>query len=371
MYRFTSALAITLIVGCGGGTGPSGDAGETFARDTGPPRVAETIELADGDERWSATGEPAGDQPALTSIAGHNAFWFAWSVFHPGTRVFGEDTPIAGEVPAGDAECAIPCDQIQPACSGRDCIPALTSPTMTDPASATYLRDDDLVLGVLTSEGPRAYPHNILWWHEIINEDVGGEPFAVTLCPLTGSGIRYDRSGFVDGEIVELGVSGSLYNSNLVMYDRTSESFWSQMRLQSVHGAQLGRPAPIEPVFEMTWAAWRTLHPDTTVVSSETGHTRDYQAYPYGPYRTDDTNTFRPTDPAADPRHANKDMVFGVTLGGEAVAYPWSSLEASAGARRGVVRDTVAGTPIAVVFDLDESYVHAFDASSVELSSVP
>lgn len=375
MRNLFSILAIALIAGCGGGIDRPVDAAPALdtgpPRDAGPPRDTETFQLVDGDRTWTATGEALGDHEPLDSLTGHNAFWFAWSVFHPGTRVFGDAALIEGSVPPGDAECTVPCDQIQPACGGRDCIPALTSPTMTDAAGATYLRDEDLVVGVLTSEGPRAYPHNILWWHEIINEEVGDERFTVTFCPLTGSALRYDRDGFVDGETVELGVSGSLYNSNLVMYDRSSESFWSQMRVESVFGSRLGSPAPFQPLFEMTWASWRTLYPDTTVVSEDTGHSRDYQSYPYGSYRTDHTNTFRATDPPPDSRFDNKDMVFGVMHGGEVAVYPWSVLEETAGARRGVVADEIAGTPVAIVFDLDESFVHAFDAGGVDLSLAP
>ena len=233
-----------------------------------------------------------------------------------------------------------------------------------------YLADSDLVIGVITSEGPRAYPHNILNWHEIVNEEVGGEAYAVTLCPLTGSGIRYDRAGFIAGQTVELGVSGNLYNSNLVMYDRTSESFWSQMRLESVFGSELGTPAPIQPVFEMTYGAWRRLHPDTLVVSDQTGHSRDYTRYPYGDYRTNHANTFRPTDPPPDPRLSNKDLVYGVLVDGTFTAYPYAALEARAGARVGIVEDEVGGVSVVVVFDLDAGYVHVFRRDGRDLETI-
>ena len=103
-----------------------------------------------------------------------------------------------------------------------------------DSGELGYLGGDDIVLGVLTSDGPCAYPHNILWWHEIVNEDVGENAYAATLCPLTGSGLLFDRTALVPGKTVRLGVSGNLYNSNLVMWDSdesppTSEtefSFW-------------------------------------------------------------------------------------------------------------------------------------------------
>ncbi|MEM9188271.1 MAG: DUF3179 domain-containing protein [Myxococcota bacterium] len=348
----------------GGGRDASTDEPAPDADIVPGPAVSE-LRLVAEDAEWRVDGQPiSATAPALRSLPGHNAFWFAWSIFHPGTPIF-EGPATRQATIQGDDQCTVPCDQISPACGGRDCIPSLQSPTMVpvgDPALG-YLRDTDEVLGVITSEGPRAYPHNILWWHEIINETVGGQSYAVTYCPLTGSGINYDRSRFVDGQVIELGVSGNLYNSNLTMYDRTTESFWSQMRLESVSGERIGTPTPVLPVFEMTWRAWRELHPDTLVVSSDTGHRRDYQRYPYSSYRTDNDNTFRVTDPAPDPSFDNKDFVFGLLTENGVKGYPWETLAQTVGSRRGVIQDEVDGLSVLIVFDLDRRFVHAFDAS--------
>lgn len=329
-----------------------------------PTDIEEQVLIGASGARWTMTGQPLDARSApLQSVPGHNAFWFAWSVFHPGTSVFGRTAPIDGAPVAGDGRCTVPCEEIQPACPGRDCIPSLTSPSMVsaDAPALDYLRDEDEVMGVLTPEGPRAYPHNILWWHEIVNEAVGGETFAITYCPLTGSGLAFDRSGFLDGEVVELGVSGNLYNSNLTMYDRTSRSWWSQMRVESVLGPTAGQRAPLLPVFEMRWDAWRRLYPRTTVVSRDTGHSRAYDVYPYGGYRTDPSNTFRTTNPAPDPSYPLKAMTFGVFAGGAVRGYPWTELESAVGARRGVIADDVGGVALVIVFDLDARYVHAFE----------
>jgi len=372
----TCAFALIVTSACGQtietGGPPTGDTGTPPMGDTGappppPPPPAGSIAavtISDGaDGTWRVTGEVEDAADALVSLEGHNAFWFAWSIFHSGTSIFGSDAVISGAAPVGSGECTVPCDQIAPACAGRDCIPSLESPRMVAAGSdeLSYLRDTDEVVGVITAEGPRAYPHNILYWHEIVNEDVGGASFAVTFCPLTGSGLLYDRRGFVSGETVELGVSGNLYNSNLVMYDRTTESFWSQMRNEAVFGPRLDSDSPLIPAYEMTWRAWRELHPDTLVVSSDTGHSRDYTAYPYGSYRESHHNTFRVTDPAPDPVFLGKQMTFGLFAGGEVRAYVWDLLAEAAGSRRGVVQDELGGVPVAIVFDLDERYVHAFD----------
>jgi len=229
-----------------------------------------------------------------------------------------------------------------------------------DSPQASYVRDDDMVLGVHTKSGPRAYPHNVLWWHEIVNEEVGGESYAISFCPLTGSGLRFDRASFVEGRTVRLGVSGLLYNSNLVMWDRETESLWSQMKLEAISGPKMKIVAPLQGVLEMTWKAWKTLHPHTLVVSEETGFTRNYRGYPYGTYRTDHANTFRGTNPTPDGQFKNKELVFGVIVAGEVKAYVWSRLRARLG-DVGVVADHVGGVPIAVVFHWPSRFVHAFD----------
>jgi len=321
-------------------------------------------------ERWYSDGTADDAAADLVSIPGHNAFWFAWSVFHPGTEVWGGD-PIAAasivEDPSG--QCTIPCDEIFSGCAGRDCIPPLDSPKMVPVGSPhlSYLNDDDIVLGVRTADGPRAYPHNILWWHEVANVEIDGEAFAVTLCPLTGSGMRFDRRGFVDGQTVRLGVSGLLYNSNLIMWDRETESIWSQMRLEALSGPQIRNVSPLLPVLEMTWLAWRTLHPDTLALSSATGFPRNYETYPYVrggvDYRTNDNDTFATTRPPPDDQFENKDMVFGVIINGAVKGYVWKRLQEEVGADQGVIEDEVGGTPIAVVFHLPSRYVHAFERS--------
>lgn len=373
-------IVASLLLACSSNNGPTagGDSGMT---DAPAPDVGEIVEgefaglrVSDGVTTWRFDGSGVDGGDALASVPGHNAFWFAWSIFNPGTELFGDSTIRDAEI-VGDGECGVPCDEIIPGCPGRDCIPPLDSPRFVpagDP-SLDYLSNNDLVMGVVTSEGPRAYPHNILWWHEVINEEVGDEAFTITLCPLTGSGLRFNRRGFVDGETVRLGVSGLLYNSNLVMWDRETETLWSQMRLEAVQGDNLGSASPIEGVLEMTWAAWVDLYPDTLVVSGDTGHSRDYTRYPYtrgGDYRFNHADTFRNTNPEPDPQFQNKDMVFGITRGAERRGYVWSDLAEAVGSRRGVVNDDLGGTPIAIVFDLDAQYVHAFERPGDEISLV-
>jgi hypothetical protein len=326
-----------------------------------------SITSADGDS-WTVDGTPTSAAARLPSAPGHNAFWFAWSVFHGGTSLWGLDADVANPPIAADpsGDCGVPCSRIA-SLLRPDGIPPLDDPTMVaadDVADLAYLNPTDTVFGVITPEGPRAYPENILWWHEIANEDVGGSPFTVSFCPLTGSAIYFDRRGFVDGEVSRLGTSGSLFDSNLVMWDRGTNTLWSQMGMKGIKGPHLGNASPIRgELFEMDWQSWQGLHPDTLVISSSTGYSRDYTSYPYGDFRTNDADTFMPTEPPPDPRFGGKDLIFGLFVNGEIRGYHWETLASETGARRGLIQDELGGMPVAIVFDLDHHFVHAFDRS--------
>lgn len=125
---------------------------------------------------------------------------------------------------------------------GKDGIPALSNPAVVSAGEGDrFLQAEDLVLGVVVNGEARAYPHGILWWHEIVNDVLGGEPIVVTFCPLTGSGIVYDPE--IDGRSLNFGVSGLLFDNNLILFDRASDSLWSQMRLESVCGSFQGTRA--------------------------------------------------------------------------------------------------------------------------------
>jgi hypothetical protein len=161
-----------------------------------------------------------------------------------------------------------------------DAIPALTEPPMVAAADpdAGYLFDFDRVLGVIIDGEPRAYPHNILWHHEIINDRIGDKWFSVTFCPLTGSGLVFDP--FVDGDRLNLGVSGLLFANNLVLFDRTrGDVYGPQLSVEGKCGGFQGQEIGLLPVQEMSWGRWKELHPFTTVVSGDTCITRNYRAY--------------------------------------------------------------------------------------------
>ncbi len=229
---------------------------------------------------------------------------------------------------------------------GKDGIPALTNPEWTDPEAADFMSDHDRVIGLLVQEQPYAIPHNILWHHEIANIDFPGVELAVSYCPLTGSGIAFDR-GSVGG--ARFGVSGLLYRSNLIMYDRTSdESLWAQMSREGSCGGAAGTQLATFPVFEMSWRGWRTLYPDTQVLSEDTGFRRDYTFFPYGSYESLDNNrTLFPVGDL-DERRPIKERVLGLPSGTGGTAFPFGELDTSPVT---VTQAEYNGRPVAVLWD--------------------
>ncbi|MEM1034992.1 MAG: DUF3179 domain-containing protein [Myxococcota bacterium] len=319
--------------------------------------------LRDGEgRRYDALGRGRDGAGALIPLAGYNQFWFAWSVFNHDSAIFPEGRVDTGPL-TGDGECAVPCDEIRLGCPGPDCIPALTAPSVVaagDPAAA-YLSPRAWVVGVAAGGEARAYPHNVLWWHEIVNDVVGGVPVAITHCPLTFSSIGHDPTAFTDGKTVALGVSGRLFNANLVFYSREDESWFSQLLGVGTRGTALGVAAPRTHVWEMSWAAWRTLYPRTTVLTEDTGHARNYQRYPYGDYFTDHDDTFSTLEPRADARYPAKTLTYGLRVGDGAKAYPHPELRTAAGGEAsGIINDAIGSTPVAILYDLDAGFVQAF-----------
>jgi hypothetical protein len=256
----------------------------------------------------------------------------------------------------------VPSDEIRKGGPPRDGIPALDGPALM-PAAAAPWSDDEPVIGVQLGGESRAYPFAILVWHELVNDVLGEQPILVSYCPLCGTGIVFDRR--VGGQTRRFGVSGLLYQSDLLMYDRETESLWSQISAAAVTGPSRGQRlkmlrARIEP-----WSAWRRRHPDTTVLSPETGHRRRYGESPYGDYAISEDvieRFFPPT--RLDRRYHPKMPTLGLRIaGGPARAYPASEL-AQAG---GSASEEFAGRHVRVSYD-PEAQVFSVEApDSVEV----
>lgn len=225
------------------------------------------------------------------------------------TRADVPNFPTWGDFPTG---------QVVSGGVARDGIPAV-EPSFVEPnaGEASYVADNDLVLGVVMDGEVRAYPHNILWWHEIINDNINGQKVIVTLCPLTGTG--------------------------MVFYSPERNSGFDKLELL--------------PVVETTWRQWQKMYPDTRVVSSRTGFDRNYTRYPYSSYREEQTFPLFPLrvstlNNAFPPKH----MVLGILEGYSPKAYPFSKLEG-----KPVVNDEHGGRSILVVSDISERLAIPFD----------
>ena len=174
----------------------------------------------------------------------------------------------------------------------RDAIPSLTDPkreSVTD--AAAWLADESRIVVVRIGDEVLGVPLRVLDWHEVVNTTVGGEPIAATYCPLCDSATAFNRrveSTGADGEVVqdvlEFGVSGALYNSNVLMYDRSDMGLWSQLGMHAVSGPRVGTALTMLPVELVPFARFAAAHPEADVVSKDTGHTRDYSRSPYEAY---------------------------------------------------------------------------------------
>src|SRR5262249_17918589 len=241
----------------------------------------------------------------------------------------------------------VPSDQILPGGPGRDGIPAIDAPKFI-PANAAKLASEDRVLGLARNGVVKAYPVRILNWHEIVNDRFGDEPIAVTYCPLCGTGIAYlARAG---RQVTTFGVSGLLYNSDLLLYDRATQSLWSQISAEAITGPLKGARLTAVAVTHTTWVGWKQRHPDTLVLSEDTGFHRDYSRDPYAGYATSPRIMF-PTANTSD-RFPPKEPVLGVEVNGARKAYAFSELEKALGNRAsGVIEDRVGSGTVSIHFD--------------------
>jgi hypothetical protein len=206
------------------------------------------------------------------------------------------------------------------------------------------LEDSDLVAGLNINGDIRAYPLQILVWHEIVNDIVGKTPVAVTYCPLCFTNQVFNRT-MNDGQILEFGTSGKLYNSNLVMYDRTTKSLWSQAMSQAIVGKLAGVRLERVPFDVAYWKDWKQLYPDSKILSRDTGSSRPYGVDPYGDYYTSKEVLF----PIAkhDDRLGPKEIVIEFENKGQYKAYRLQDIE-----KMKVINDQVNTKPI-VLFSLN------------------
>jgi hypothetical protein len=225
-----------------------------------------------------------------------------------------------------------------------DGIPPIDDPQFAPVSEIDWLDDDEPVLSLTVGAETRAYPLQVMTWHEIVNDTVGGVPVAVTYCPLCNSGVAFERR--VEGRLLDFGTSGLLYVDNLVMYDRQTESLWPQLTGQASVGELTGTQLKSIPMGIVGWKQFREFHPDAPVLTRDTGFARDYGRNPYTGYDDPDGALLvDPPDPT-DPRLPVKERVVGITIDGESVAVRRSRI-----ADERVVPLTVAGRDLIAVHE--------------------
>ena len=253
------------------------------------------------------------------------------------------------------SRCSVGPDEIRSGGPPRDGIPPIDRPKLISPAEATWLKDNEPVVAYEERGEARAYPLQILIWHEIANDEVAGRPIAVTFCPLCNTAIAFDRR--LDGRLLDFGTTGNLRHSDLVMWDRQTESWWQQITGEAIVGELTGKKLKPLPASIVSFADFKSAYPTGAVLSRETGYARSYGSNPYVGYDDVNSSPFLFSG-QADPRLRPMERVVTVSLNGEDAAYPFASLE-----QHRVVQDRVGGRPIVVFFA--RGTTSALDGSSI------
>lgn len=256
----------------------------------------------------------------------------------------------------------IPIDEIKDGGPPRDGIPSIDSPEFRKVNQAA-LAGRERILGVFANGVAKAYPVNILNYHEIVNDDFDGQPVVVTYCPLCGSGIAFNS--VVDGKPLTFGVSGMLYNSDMLLYDRETESLWSQLKYEAISGPMVGKQLEMINTTNTIWKEWKQRHPNTLLLSENTGYKRDYSRDPYPGYDRSSALYFSVSE--QDDRYHPKETVIGLEIKGKSKAYPFSELAKLKGKQ---LDDEFQGKKLVVKYDPSAKSAEIFDAEGNPVPAV-
>lgn len=257
-------------------------------------------------------------------------------------------------------ETSIPIPHIVRAAPAKDSIASLDEPTFVNVSEVDWLDDDEEVISVTVGFETRAYPLRILVWHEIVNDVFAEQPLAVTYSALSGSAVVFKRGASESGVPRNFGVSGLLYNSCLLMYDRENEELWSQLRMQGVSGSVMEESLDMMPATRMSWGAWKKKNIVGEVLSKETGHDIDYsEEWPYGDY-AEQAETIFPFDINRNELET-KERVIGVVEGEFARCWPLEKLK-----KQKQLYDAIGARAIRVQYDEKYDMVKISDISTGE-----
>ncbi len=223
------------------------------------------------------------------------------------------------------AKREVPLSEFRSGGPPKDGIPAIDVPRFVPLGEVDFLRPQEPVIELIVNGQARAYPIQILIWHEIANDTVAGVPVAVTFCPLCNTALVFDRR--LDGQVLDFGTTGNLRSSDLVMYDRQTESWWQQFGGEAVVGELAGAELEHLPARIVAWEDFAARHPGSEVLSRDTGHNRAYGANPYRGYDDVDSGPLFGAKNSDDDRLAPKERVVFIERGDDAVAVPFTALE--------------------------------------------
>ncbi|MGH3065931.1 MAG: DUF3179 domain-containing protein [Gaiellaceae bacterium] len=252
----------------------------------------------------------------------------------------GEASPPPPDAASWDTDFSkqlVPLEEFQSGGPPKDGIPAIDTPRFTPAHDVDWLDDREPVIAVTIGDETRAYPIQILMWHEIANDQIGSVPISVTFCPLCNTAIVFDRR--LNGRVTSFGTTGKLRNSDLVMYDRETESWWQQFSGEALVGELAGTKLEQLPARMVSWAEFRQEHPASLVLNKDTGFSRSYGDNPYVGYDSIDSPPFFMAENADDDRLPPKERVVYVEVGEKAYAVPSTLLTK----RRSVTLETDDG----------------------------
>lgn len=262
------------------------------------------------------------------------------------------------------SDALIDSNQIHAGGPPRDGIPAIDNPQFINASNAAHVQASDRILGIQLDGVSKAYPIGILNWHEIVNDEINGSHFAITYCPLCGTGVAY--SAQIDDNRLNFGVSGLLYNSDVLLYDRQSESLWSQILGQAISGPYRGNTLEKIALTHTSWADWVNTHPDTLVLSEHTGYSRDYRRNPYSGYENSRSLYFQVSNRAPSTYHP-KERVLGLQVGNKFRAYPFSEIDK---ANKALIRDEFGGKKFHIRWDRENQQASISDPSGKPIAAI-
>lgn len=245
----------------------------------------------------------------------------------------------------------------------RDGIPALTRPKFQAASEEILIPGSERVLGITHNGEAKAYPLSILEKHEVVNDLIGGKPVVVTYCPLCGSGITFEAE-ISQGRPLSFGVSGLLYNSDVLLYDRQTDTLWAQIMMKAVNGPLKGTDLVAIPTANTTWASWKQQYPETQIMEVSKLDWSRYRISSYPGYER--TNNLMFSVGKTDSRYHKKALVIGLVGETESKVYPFVELEHETSP----LEDTFEGNPIYVHYDRENDSAQIIDSRGNDLGGI-